>query len=67
MIELRRPIVGVLASLMRSRVELQAENLVLRQPINVLRRGLLKRPAPNNTDRLLFGRLYPRFPGPTAC
>jgi transposase InsO family protein len=63
MIEFLRLIVGVLASLVRSRAELQAENLVLRQQINVLRRGLLKRPALNNTDRLLFVWLYHWFPG----
>src|SRR5216683_3373800 len=63
MVELLRLIVGVLASLVRSRAELQAENLVLRQQINVLRRGLPKRPALNNTDRLLFVWLYHWFPG----
>jgi hypothetical protein len=63
MIELLKLIVGVLASLVRSRAELQAENLVLRQQINVLRRGLPKRPALNNTDRLLFVWLYHWFPG----
>ena len=63
MIEFLRLIVGVLASLVRSRAELQAENLVLRQQINVLCRGLPKRPALNNTDRLLFVWLYHWFPG----
>ena len=63
MIELFRLIVGVLASLVRSRAELQAENLVLRQQINVLCRGLPKRPALNNTDRLVFVWLYHWFPG----
>jgi transposase InsO family protein len=63
MIELLKLIVSVLASLVRSRAELQAENLVLRQQINVLCRGLPKRPALNNTDRLLFVWLYHWFPG----
>src|SRR5580704_9079330 len=63
MIEFLRLIVGVLASLVRSRAKLQAENLVLRQQINVLRRGLPKRPALNNTDRLVFVWLYHWFPG----
>jgi hypothetical protein len=62
MIELLGLIVGVVASLVRSRAELQAENLVLRQQINVLRRGLPKRPALNNTDRLMFVWLYHWFP-----
>jgi hypothetical protein len=53
MTDLLKLILGVLASLFRSRAKLEAENLVLRQQINVLRRQAAKRPHLNNTDRLL--------------
>jgi transposase InsO family protein len=55
-------IVGVLVLLFRSRAKLEAENLVLRQQINVLRRSMPKRPHLNNTDRFLFVWLYHWFP-----
>ena len=54
MTDLLKLIFGVLASLFRSRAELEAENLILRQQINVLRRRMLKRPDLNNTDRFMF-------------
>ena len=41
---------------------LEAENLVLRQQVNVLRRRTPKRPHLNNTDRFLFVWLYRWFP-----
>src|SRR5690348_5433482 len=44
-----------LVGLVRSRVALEAENLALRQQINVLRRTGPKRPALSRTDRLIFG------------
>jgi len=53
---------GVLASLFRSRAKLEAENLILRQQINVLCRRMPKRPDLNNTDRFLFVWLYCWFP-----
>jgi hypothetical protein len=53
---------GVVASLFGSRAKLEAEILVLRQQINVLRRGASKRPHLNNTDRFLFVWLYRWFP-----
>src|SRR5664279_3602821 len=55
-------IFGVLASLFKSRAKLEAEILVLRQQINVLRRRAPKRPHLNNTDRFLFVWLYRWFP-----
>src|SRR5450756_1373079 len=61
MTDLPKLILGVLASLFRSRGKLEAENLVLRQQINVLRRRMPKRPDLNNTDRLLVW-LYCWFP-----
>src|SRR5450759_4758003 len=62
MTELLIRIFGVLASLLKSRAKLEAENLVLRQQINVLRRRAPKRPHLNNTDRFLFVWLYRWFP-----
>src|SRR3982074_3098407 len=62
MTDLLRLILAILASLFKSRAELQAENLVLRQQINVLRRRMPKRPALKNIDRLLFVWLYRWFP-----
>ena len=55
-------ILGVLASLFKSRAKLEAEILILRQQINVLRRQAPKRPHLNNTDRFLFVWLYHWFP-----
>jgi transposase InsO family protein len=62
MTDLFRLILAVLASLFKSRAELEAENLVLRQQINVLRRRIPKRPALTNIDRLLLVWLYRCFP-----
>ena len=62
MTELLKLIFGVLASLFKSRAKLEAEILVLRQQINVLRRRMPKRPNLNNTDRLLLVWLYRWFP-----
>jgi hypothetical protein len=54
MTDLLRLILAILASLFKSRAELEAENLVLRQQISVLRRRMPKRPALTNIDRLLL-------------
>jgi hypothetical protein len=62
MTDLFQLILGVLASLFRSRAKLEAEILVLRQHVNVLRRRASKRPHFNNTDRFLFVWLYRWFP-----
>ena len=62
MTDLLRLIFAVLASLFKSRARLEAENLVLRQQINVLSRRMPKRPALTNIDRLLFVWLYRWFP-----
>jgi transposase InsO family protein len=56
--EVLKLILGVLASLFKSRARLEAEILILRQQINVLRRRMPKRPHLNNTDRFLFVWLY---------
>jgi len=61
MTDLPKLILGVLASLFKSRAKLEAEILVLRQQINVLRRRAPKRPHLNNTDRFLFVWLYRWF------
>ena len=60
--DLLKLILGVLASLFKSRAKLEAEILILRQQINVLRRRAPKRPHFNNTDRFLFVWLYHWFP-----
>jgi len=62
MTDVLRLILAILASLFKSRAELEAENLVLRQQIIVLRRRMPKRPALTNIDRLLFVWLYRWFP-----
>jgi hypothetical protein len=46
----------------RSRGALEAENLVLRQQINVLQRTAPKRPRFDSIDRLIFVGLYRLFP-----
>jgi hypothetical protein len=60
--DLFKLILGVIASLFKSRAKLEAEILILRQQINVLRRRAPKRPHLNNTDRFLFVGLYHWFP-----
>src|SRR3990170_4653380 len=62
MTDLLKLIIGVMASLFRSRAKLEAANLVLRQQVNVLRWRTPKRPHLNNTDRFLFVWLYRWFP-----
>ena len=62
MTNLFRLILGILASRFKARATLEAENLVLRQQVNVLRRQMPKRPHLNNTDRFLFVWLYRWFP-----
>ncbi len=67
MMDLFKLILHVLGSLFKSRAKLEAENLVLRQQVNVLRRQAPKRPLLNNTDRLLFVWLYRWFPSLLAA
>lgn len=62
MTDLLRLILAFLASLFKSRAELEVEILVLRQQVNVLRRRMPRRPALTNIDRLLFVWLYRWFP-----
>src|SRR3990170_2683887 len=54
MTDLFKLILDILASRFKARATLEAENLVLRQQVNVLRRRTPKRPDLNNTDRFLF-------------
>ena len=67
MTDLLRLILSILASLAKTRAELEAENLVLRHQINVLRRRMPKRPTLTNIDRLLFVWLYRWFPSITGA
>jgi hypothetical protein len=62
MVQLLGLLCGALIGLLQSSARREAEILVLRQQINVLRRKSPKRPALNNADRLLFvwlSRLVP--------
>jgi hypothetical protein len=52
-----------LIGIFRPRAALQAENLVLRHQLNVLRRKSPKRLAFGNADRLVFTALYRVAPG----
>src|SRR6266404_1167032 len=54
---------SALTSLFRSRVRLEAEILVLRRQINVLRRKSPRRFTFGNLDRLVFVGLYRLVPG----
>src|SRR5258707_3425498 len=62
MTDLFKLILAILALRFKARATLEAENLVLRQQVNVLRRRTPKRPHLNNTDRFLFVWLYRWFP-----
>jgi hypothetical protein len=57
-----RLIWSLLIGLFRSRATLEAENLVLRQQIIVLRRTAPTRLSFNGFDRLIFVTLYQLFP-----
>ena len=63
MSDLCRLIRCALIGLFRSRAALEAENLVLRHQLNLLRRNRPKRLAFNNVDRLVFAGLYSVAPG----
>jgi hypothetical protein len=58
MVELCRLIWCALIGLFRSRASLEAEILVLRHQLNVLRRKSQKRPTFGVFDRLIFAGLY---------
>src|SRR5246127_981223 len=62
MTDLFRLILGILASRFKARATLEAENMVLRQQLNVLRRRTPKRPHLNYMDRFLFVWLSRWFP-----
>jgi hypothetical protein len=50
-----------LVGLFRSRAALEAENLVLRQQVIVLRRTMPRKPVFSSIDRLIFVGLYRLF------
>jgi hypothetical protein len=69
MLDLCRLIFGITSDLLRSQVALEAELLVLRQQINVLRRANPKRLRFVSIDRLILGgvcRLFPKMYGALA-
>jgi hypothetical protein len=64
MLDLCKLIFGMVIDLLWSRAALEAEILVLRQQINVLRRASSKRPPFISIDRLILGgicRLFPKI------
>jgi hypothetical protein len=63
MSDLCRLIWYAVTGLFRSRSALEAEILVLRHQLNVLRRKTPKRVAFSNIDRLVFAGLYGLAPG----
>ena len=63
MADLCRLIWSALTELLRSRAALQAEILILRHQLNVLRRKSPKRLVFSNVDRLVFAGLYRLAPG----
>ena len=69
MLDFCRLIFGIASDLLRSQVALEAEILVLRQQINVLRRANPKRLRFVSIDRLILGgvcRLFPKMYGALA-
>jgi hypothetical protein len=62
MVEITKYFLAALHSLFKSRFELQAEILVLRHQLNVLRRRARSRPHLTNWDRLLLVWLYRLYP-----
>src|SRR6476661_2089695 len=55
-------VLAVLASLFKSKSQLEAENAALRHQLIVLRRMLRGRPRLTNNDRWFFIQLYRWFP-----
>ena len=53
---------GVAVGLLRSGAAIEAENMVLRQQINVLRRTAHSKPRFGSIDRLVLAGLYWFFP-----
>src|ERR1700688_516748 len=69
MLDLCRLIFAIASDLLRSQVALEAEILVLRQQINVLRRANAQRLRFVSIDRLILGgvcRLFPKMYGALA-
>ena len=62
MIALIRLLLALLASSLRSKVSLEAENAALRRQLIVLRRKLRGRVRLSNGDRLFFIWIYRLFP-----
>jgi hypothetical protein len=62
MVEWLRQLAYALSLRFKSRARLEAENLVLRQQLNVLMRKLPKRLRLTNSDRVLLVWLYRLFP-----
>lgn len=53
---------SLFASMVRTRGSLEAENIILRHQLNILRRSAARKPRLTNLDRLVFVWLYRLFP-----
>ena len=62
MVTILRLLIGALRDCIKSRGRLEAEVIVLRHQLNILRRQLPRRVRPNAFDRALFVCLYRYFP-----
>lgn len=63
MLEIARLLIAAFLSLFKGQSRLQAENVVLRHQLNVLRRSTPRRVHLTNVDRVLFVRVYRVWPG----
>jgi hypothetical protein len=66
MVAILRLLIGALRNCIMSRGRLEAEVIVLRHQLNILRRQSPKRVRPNAFDRAIFVCLYRYFPD-TGC
>jgi len=62
MVAILRLLIGALRNCIMSRGRLEAEVIVLRHQLNILRRQSTKRVRPNAFDRAIFVCLYRHFP-----
>ena len=67
MLHLVRLLIGTIATRFKSRSRLEAEVLVLRHQLGILRRQAPKRVALSGLDRLIFVLIYRLFPSAAAA
>ena len=66
MLHLVRLLIGIIAARFKSRSRLEAEVLVLRHQLGILRRQAPKRVGLSGLDRLIFVLIYRLFPSAAA-